>query len=221
MTGYPFKLQDQDRMDSFETTKIIGAVLCAVLVIVGANTVVDLTKGGHGDGHDIVGYELEVDGDAAGGAQTVAASAQDKPVASDATKPEASTAPAQPAASDAKTQSDGASDTAKVAEMVASASAEAGARLFKKCKGCHTAGQGGKAKVGPNLFGIVGRNKAGKEGFSYSKAMASKGGAWTVEDLFQFLRKPKGFVPGTKMIFRGVKKDKDIACLLAYLLSLK
>lgn len=209
-------------MDSFEMTKIIGAVLCAVLVIVGANTVVDLTKGSHGDGHDVVGYELEADGDAAGGAKAVASSAQEKPAASGATaQPATSSAPAKPAASGAAAPSAEGSDLAMVAAMVASASPAAGERIFKKCKGCHTAGQGGKAKAGPNLFGIVGRNKGSVDGFSYSKGMASKGGAWTVEDLFQFLRKPKAFVPGTKMIFRGLKKDKDIACVVAYLSSLK
>ncbi len=209
-------------MDSFEMTKIFGAVLCAVLVIVGAKTIVDLKTSGHDSGHDVVGYQLEVDEEPAGATKAVASSVNEKPAApAGATKSEASAAPAQPAASGAKTQSDGASDTAKVAEMVASASAEAGARLFKKCRGCHNVSKDKGNTIGPNLFGVVGRNKGGVDGYKYSKAMAAKGGAWTVEDLFQFLRKPTAFVPKTKMIFRGIKKDNDIACLVAYLSSLK
>jgi len=104
-----------------------------------------------------------------------------------------------------------------LAELMATASAEKGQKIFKKCKACHSADNGGRNLVGPNLWNIVGRARASHEGYSYSDAMKAKGGTWTYEDLFTFLKKPKNFVPGTKMGFAGLKKPGDRAALLAYL----
>ncbi|MCE3255044.1 MAG: cycM [Rickettsiaceae bacterium] len=104
-----------------------------------------------------------------------------------------------------------------IADLIKDANIDAGAKVFKKCASCHTVEKGGANKVGPNLYAIVGKKKASTAGFSYSPALQAKGGAWTIEDLNQWLTKPKDFVPGTKMGFAGLKKDKDRADVIAYL----
>src|SRR3954470_568948 len=83
--------------------------------------------------------------------------------------------------------------------LLAQADPAKGQSSAKKCGACHTFEKGGPNKVGPNLFGIVGRPKGSHEGFNYSAAMKGKGGNWTFEDIDHFITSPKGFVPGTTM----------------------
>jgi cytochrome c len=104
--------------------------------------------------------------------------------------------------------------------LLASASAEAGGKQFKKCKACHTTNKGGKDRVGPNLWDVVGRGKAAWPGFRFSGALKGKGGAWTYDDLDLFLAKPKDFAPGTKMSFAGLKNAGDRADVILFLRSL-
>jgi cytochrome c len=104
--------------------------------------------------------------------------------------------------------------------LLASADAAKGAKLFGKCKACHTTENGGKNKVGPNLWNVVGRAKAGGAGYAYSSALKDMGGDWSFADLDAFLNKPKSFVPGTKMSFAGLKKPGQRAAMLVYLRSL-
>jgi len=91
-----------------------------------------------------------------------------------------------------------------------------GKKVFKKCRACHKL-EAGKKGVGPTLFGIIGRPAASVEGYKYSAAMKSSGLTWDLETLHAYLKKPKDLVPKTKMTFAGLKKDKDIVNLLAYL----
>ena len=91
----------------------------------------------------------------------------------------------------------------------------------RPCAACHDPSKDGPNKVGPNLWGIVGRMHGVHEGFAYSEAMAAlKDKPWSYEALNEFLIKPSAAVPGTKMAYGGLKKDADRANLLAYLATL-
>lgn len=109
---------------------------------------------------------------------------------------------------------------ADIATLLASADADAGTKVAKKCTACHSLDQGGANKVGPNLWNIVQRPVAGADGFKYSAALAGMGGNWSYEALSGFLNKPKEFAPGTRMSFAGIGKDSDRANLIAYLRTL-
>jgi cytochrome c len=104
-----------------------------------------------------------------------------------------------------------------IKELVKTADFDAGAKIFKKCATCHSAEKNGGNKIGPNLFGVVNRKRAAIVGFTYSEAIKKKSGSWNYDDLNQFLTKPKDFIPGTKMGFAGLKKDKDRANVILYL----
>ena len=100
--------------------------------------------------------------------------------------------------------------------------AAAGEKVFKKCKACHAIGEGAKNKVGPMLNGIVDNDIASVDGFKYSKAFVAKkaeGLVWTEEALDAYLTKPKKFIPGTKMSFAGLKKEKQRSDVISYLMT--
>ncbi len=125
----------------------------------------------------------------------------------------------------AATEGDGeaapAEEAPPIGELLASASAESGATIAKKCAACHNFDKGGANKVGPDLWGVVNRPIASHEGFSYSDALSSKSGeVWDYEHLNHFLTSPKAYAPGTKMSFAGISKDGDRADVIAYLRSL-
>ncbi len=101
--------------------------------------------------------------------------------------------------------------------LLASADAERGKGTAKLCASCHTFEPGGPNRVGPNLWGVVGRDIAGTGGYAYSPAVAGHPGAWTYEELDRYLASPARAIPGNKMAFNGVRNPKDRANLLAYL----
>lgn len=107
-----------------------------------------------------------------------------------------------------------------LAALLSEGDAEKGIKVAKKCAACHTFDDGGANKVGPNLYGVVGRQMAAVDGFGYSdalKALAAEGGVWSYEALNGFLAAPKKYLKGTNMAFAGIKKDNQRADLVIYL----
>lgn len=98
--------------------------------------------------------------------------------------------------------------------------AAAGQVVFHKCMACHSAKQG-ENKVGPSLYGVVGRPSHSIASYNYSTAMAAYNVTWDPSTLDHYLTNPRGVVPGTKMIFVGLKSDQDRANVIAYLSTLK
>src|SRR6516165_11981481 len=103
---------------------------------------------------------------------------------------------------------------------VAAADVEAGKAEFKKCALCHTT-EASKNKVGPSLFGVVGRKSASLDNFAYSDAMKKFDHVWDDETLDKYLADPRALVPGTRMIFTGIKDEKERQDVIAYLETLK
>ena len=99
------------------------------------------------------------------------------------------------------------------------ADVEAGKKVFRKCKACHTLKAGGKSAIGPNLYGIVGREAATVDGFKYSKAMKESGLVWDEANLTGYLTKPQEFLPGNKIPFPGLKKPEQIENVIAYIIE--
>ena len=92
-----------------------------------------------------------------------------------------------------------------------------GEKIFKKCAACHSINKGGKNKIGPALYNVVGRAVGGVDDYKYSKALASYGKEWTFEELNGFLKKPASYLKGTKMSYAGLRKEKDRASIIKYL----
>jgi cytochrome c len=105
------------------------------------------------------------------------------------------------------------------ATAIPAASSSDGEQVAQRCQQCHDWSKGGPNKIGPNLYGIIGRPRASRPGFSYSSAMTSKGGTWTYDEIFRFLHSPAGYIPGTKMSFIGLPRAKDRLNVIAYMRS--
>ena len=201
-------------MDSFEFSKIAGAVLCALLAIVLPKTLIDMRKEAalhDSHGAHATGYTLPMPEGAAkavaGKTGTQAAEAKHGDGAPMQLAATGGAAPAAPAGDIFGT----------VKPLLAAAKPDAGSATFKVCSACHSSEKGGANKVGPGLWGVVGRKTGSADGFNYSEAMKGKGGEWSYDRLAGFLSNPKGYVAGTKMVYNGVQDPEKLADLLAYL----
>jgi cytochrome c len=172
-------------MDAFEVNKIIGAVLAALLLIVGTKTVLDIVYREHKP--EKPGWALPI-----------------TEVSPSATPGKA----AEPF------------DAKQVVALLSKASADGGKDTFKRCLQCHTPEKGGPNRVGPNLWGVVGRKAAQQSGFPYSEAMKGYKAEWTWPELATYLHDPRTAIPGNKMAFAGIKDNAELADLLAYLRTL-
>ena len=106
-----------------------------------------------------------------------------------------------------------------ITDLLANASPQAGEQAAKVCRTCHNMAKGSGPKVGPDLFGVVGRPVASVPGFNYSSALKAKGGNWTFETLNPWIENPRKDVPGTLMTFGGIQSEKQRADIIAYLNS--
>ncbi|GAB4297596.1 MAG: hypothetical protein Kow0058_14270 [Roseovarius sp.] len=180
--------------DTMTMTKTVGAFCGSLLILLlgnwAAHTIYFGAEGGHDEGH--AGQAYVIDTGAQSGAQTGAQTGS-----GDA---HAAAAPTGP----------------DFATLLASADPAKGEKVFSKCKSCHSLTEG-ENRVGPYLYGVVGRKVDSVAGFSYSGSLEKVAKTWTPENLNAFLENPKGFAPGTKMTFAGLPKAEDRANLIAFL----
>ncbi len=104
-----------------------------------------------------------------------------------------------------------------VATAALAQDADAGKSSFNKCMACHAIGEGAKNKVGPELNGLDGRKSGSVEGYSYSAANKNSGITWSKETFLEYIKDPKAKIPGTKMIFAGIKNENEANNLWAFL----
>ena len=109
------------------------------------------------------------------------------------------------------------SESGNIMALFASTSVAEGAKIFKKCAACHSIAEGGGNKIGPALWGVLGRPAGTIPDYKYSKAMAAHGKNWSFEEMNGFLIKPKDWIKGTKMSFAGLKKAKERAAVILYM----
>ena len=104
-----------------------------------------------------------------------------------------------------------------ITKIMALGDVVSGEKIFKKCAACHSINKGGKNKIGPALYNVVGRKVGGIDNYKYSKTLASYDKEWTFEELNGFLTKPSSYLKGTKMSYAGLRKEKDRASVIKYL----
>ncbi|WP_370237790.1 MULTISPECIES: c-type cytochrome [Henriciella] len=129
--------------------------------------------------------------------------------------------PAEPAEAETAetTQAAGSSEFAALPEPYASADFDRGKRVFLQCQSCHTLTDGGAVVLGPNLYGMFGREVGTSDGFEYSAALQEADFIWTPELLDQWLARPRDFLPGNNMSFAGVQRPDDRTAVIAYVMS--
>jgi len=104
-----------------------------------------------------------------------------------------------------------------IAALMVMGDVATGKKIFKKCAACHSIVKGGKNKIGPALYNVVGRGVGKYADYKYSKALAAYDKNWTFEELNGFLKKPAKYIKGTKMAYAGLRKEKDRASVIKYL----
>jgi len=123
------------------------------------------------------------------------------------------------AACGSETTTSSSTSTQAAAKVEPLSTLERGRKLYKRCSTCHTLDEGGRNKVGPNLYGIFGATAGKKDGFKYSSAMAESGLVWTDENLDGYIENPAKFMPKNRMSFIGLRKAEDRAAVLEYMKS--
>ncbi len=113
--------------------------------------------------------------------------------------------------------SSGDSESLNITALFASTSATDGAKIFKKCAACHSISEGGANKIGPALWGVLGRKAGSLSDYKYSKALIAHGKLWSFDEMNGFLTKPKDWIKGTKMSFAGLKNEKERAAVILYM----
>jgi len=109
------------------------------------------------------------------------------------------------------------SESGSIMTLFSSASAAEGEKVFKKCVACHSIAESGGNKIGPALWGVLGRKVGSVSDYKYSKAMSAYGKNWSFEEMDGFLTNPKNWIKGTKMSFAGLKKAEDRAAIILYM----
>ena len=109
------------------------------------------------------------------------------------------------------------SENEDIAALLAMGDLDHGKKVWKKCSACHSIKKGGKNKIGPALYSVLGRNVAALDNYKYSKAFIAYGKSWTFEEMNGFLKKPQSYIKGTKMAFAGLKKEKDRASIILFM----
>jgi len=109
------------------------------------------------------------------------------------------------------------SGSGEIMALLASASVADGEKVFKKCAACHSIAKGGGNKIGPALWGVLGRQAGSVSDYKYSKAMAAHGKTWSFEEMNSFLIKPRDWIKGTKMSFAGLKSKNDRVAVILYM----
>ena len=104
-----------------------------------------------------------------------------------------------------------------ITALMAMGDVASGEKIFKKCAACHSIAAGGKNKIGPALYNVVGRKVGGLSDYKYSKALVEYNKSWTFEELNGFLLKPTKWIKGTKMAYAGLRKEVDRASIIKYL----
>tara|TARA_Y100000817_G_scaffold263953_1_gene219102 strand:+ start:228 stop:761 length:534 start_codon:yes stop_codon:yes gene_type:complete len=111
------------------------------------------------------------------------------------------------------------SGSVDIKALLAVGTIEHGQKVFKKCTACHVVAKGGKNKIGPVLYGVLGRKSGAISDYKYSKALIAHGKVWSYEEMNLYLLKPQAHIKGTKMAFAGLKKEKDRASVILYMNS--
>tara|TARA_B100000686_G_scaffold51118_1_gene54937 strand:- start:973 stop:1503 length:531 start_codon:yes stop_codon:yes gene_type:complete len=116
-----------------------------------------------------------------------------------------------------KTQISDSSKSVDISTLLSMGTIAHGEKVFKKCTACHSIKKGGKNKIGPALYNVLGRNMAALDDYKYSKALIAFGKSWTFEEMNAFLIKPQKYIKGTKMAFAGLKKEEDRAAVILFM----